>query len=166
MSDDAPLQLNRPLYERWRSTSRAAAVAAPNALVLAAYLDGRLSEAEAEGVEAALATDPQLLDAFLDLKRPIVPEIPSTALIREAQAAVPATAVIMPFKSPKVGGRTGNSRTNPWAAWGAVAASLVLVSLVGFDLGIQTERAISWPVGSEMSNDVFYQSATMDDGIG
>ena len=164
MSDATPFESDRPLYERWRSSMTGPAVPPPDMLTLAAYLDGRLDEAAAEPVEAALATDPALLEALLELRRPLTPENPSPALIAHAQAVVEngQAPVVVPFR-----GRA--HRAGPigaWAAWGAVAASLVVVSLVGFDLGIRTEQAISGPVGTELSNDLFYQSSLQDDGIG
>jgi hypothetical protein len=161
MPELTPFEPNRPLFERWRSSTIAPVVPEPDMLTLAAYLDSRLDETAAESVEAALATNPDLLDALLELKQPLELESPSRNLIEQAQALVPVAQapVVVSF-------RRQNRAIGAWAAWAAVAASLVVVSLVGFDVGVRTEQAISGPAGSETSNDLFFQSSGSDDGIG
>jgi anti-sigma factor RsiW len=171
MTDDAPLQLDRALYERWRSHGAAAAkpTAELDPMLLAAYLEGRLDEAESSAVEALLATDPAALDDLIDLAgRPTVPEVPSAVVIRDAQAliAVPAAAsTIVRFPAREL--RPANRRLAPWAAWGAVAASLVLISLVGFGLGMQTSRNFNTVSGSGTAIDILDQAGALSgDGIG
>ncbi|WP_422368815.1 hypothetical protein [Pelagibius sp.] len=61
----------------------AAVPAAPDPLLLAAYLDGRLSQAEAALVESRMTANPRLLDEVLALK----------AELAETPVAAPAAAV-------------------------------------------------------------------------
>lgn len=168
MNDDAPFQLDRALFERWRSHDSIPAEppAALDPMLLAAYLDGRLSERDAEPLEELLAADPSALDHLIDGKtHPIGPEIASAAFLRNAQALLPpdgATATILPFTP-----RPATRRITAWAAWGAIAASLVLISLVGFNVGMQTERNINEPAGIGTSIDILDQSnAALGDGVG
>ena len=165
MSDDAPFEPDRPLFEQWRSQSAGASIEPPDMLTLAAYLEGRLDEAAAEAVEAALAADSALLDMVLELKQPVEPETVPPAVLVRAQALVGVSSNVVPLRPA-----ARRDRVGPWAAWGAVAASLVLVSTVGFNLGISTEQDFGGTVGvaasSEATNDLFYQSSPTDDGLG
>jgi hypothetical protein len=158
MNDDAPFQPDRTLYERWRSHESvpADADAELDPMLLAAYLEGRLGEDEAAPLEQLLAADPAALDDLIACD-PVTPEIPSTAFIARAQALV-GTATILPFAPRRV--------VTAWAAWGAVAASLVLISLVGFSLGMQTERNFNGSTGIGTSIDILDQSSGLGDGIG
>ena len=62
---------------------------APDALLLAGYLDGRLGEAEAARLEARLAAEPALLDELLALREGLAetPEAVPDAVIERARAA-------------------------------------------------------------------------------
>lgn len=144
MMDDPSFQAGKALFQRWRAASHPAMPTdtAPDALTLAAYAEGRLSDAEMALVEAALASDPALLDTLLALRLADAPETPSIALVQAAQALVPAQEhpVVVPFQARR---GSGASRVNAWLAWAAVAASLMIVSVAGFDLGIRTEHAVS-----------------------
>jgi hypothetical protein len=175
MNDDAPFQPDRTLYERWRSHESVPVepVADLDPILLAAYLDGRLSEAEAAPLERLLAADAAALDDLLASMSPIAPEIPSASLIARAQSlvpasapmAAPASATILPF-TPRPAPPRPRS-VNAWAAWGAVAASLVLISLVGFDLGMQTARNFDETSGAATSIDILDQSSgLLGDGVG
>jgi len=177
MNDDAHFQPDRALFERWRS-HEPASVETPTALdldpmLLAAYLDGRLDEAAAAPIERLLAADPEALGDLVDLKaHPVAPEIASAAFVRNAQALVsPAlvspAATILPFAARPAAHRSAPRRVTAWAAWGAVAASLILISLVGFDVGMQTERNINDASGSGASIDILDQSnVLLGDGVG
>jgi hypothetical protein len=151
MNDDAPFRPDRTLYERWRS-HESLPVECPelDPVLLAAYLDGSLNEAEAAMLEQRLAADP------------VAPEIPSARFIARAQALV-GTATILPFAPRPAAPRR---MVTAWAAWGAVAASLVLISLVGFSLGMQTERNFNGSTGLGISIDILDQSSGLGDGIG
>ena len=176
MNDEAPFQPDRALFERWRAHESAAAATPPpidppiDPMLLAAYLDGRLDEAEAEALERRLAADPAALDDVIDCKtQPIVPEIASAAFLGRAQALLPEqTAAVLPFAPrPFAPSSAAPRRVSTWAAWGAVAASLVLISLVGFDLGMQTERNINQPGGTGTAIDLLDQSnGLLGDGVG
>ena len=163
MNDDAPFQPDRTLYERWRSheSGPADADAELDPMLLAAYLEGRLGEDEAAPLEQLLAADPAALDDLIACD-PVTPEIPSAAFISRAQTLV-GTATILPFAP-----RAAQPRrvVTAWAAWGAVAASLVLISLVGFSLGMQTERNFNGSTGIGTSIDILDQSGGLGDGIG
>jgi anti-sigma factor RsiW len=87
----------RALWRRGRDGWRAPADdEAPDALLLAAYLDGRLAEDEAARLEARLAGEPALLDELLALRATLEasPEAPPAAVIARAQALRPATAAV------------------------------------------------------------------------
>lgn len=162
MNDDAPFQPDRTLYERWRShESVPAELTELDPMLLAAYLDGRLDEDQAATLEQLLAADPAALDDLLACA-PVTPEIPSAAFIARAQALV-GSAAILPFALRPARPRR---MVTAWAAWGAVAASLVLISLVGFSLGMQTERNFNGSTGVGTSIDILDQSSGLGDGIG
>jgi len=161
MNDDAPFQPDQTLYERWRSHESVPAVAELDPMLLAAYLDGRLDEAQAAMLEQLLAADPAALDDLLACE-PVTPEIPSAAFIARAQTLV-GGAAILPFAPRPAPPRR---MVTAWAAWGAVAASLVLISLVGFSLGMQTERNFNGSTGVGTSIDILDQSSGLGDGIG
>jgi anti-sigma factor RsiW len=95
----------------------------PDFGLLAAWLDGRLDEAEAAPVEAWLARDPEALAA---LAAPAPEPGPAPLdLVRRARGLV----------AP--GGGAG-AASPPWrraVAWASVAASLVLVGASGFMAG-------------------------------
>jgi anti-sigma factor RsiW len=58
----------------------------PGDALLAAYLDGRLTEAEAAGLEARLAGDTELLDELLVLRESLAAEAAPAGLVGRAQA--------------------------------------------------------------------------------
>ncbi len=167
MNDDAPFEMDRALFERWRSheSDPADAPADAEPLLLAAYLDGRLDEAGAAPLERLFAAAPHALDDFLELRAdPVVPEIVSAAFLGRAQALVsPPAATVLPFARRPA----PPPRATAWAAWGAVAASLVLISLVGFDVGMQAERNINGAPDASSTIDIFDQSnGLLGDGVG
>jgi hypothetical protein len=163
MNDDAPFQPDRALYERWRSHESvpADADAELDPMILAAYLEGRLGEAESAPLEQLLAADPATLDDLIACD-PVTPETPSAAFVARTQALV-GTPTILPF-APRAA--PPRRVVTAWAAWGAVAASLVLISLVGFSLGMQTERNFNGSTGIGTSIDILDQSSGLGDGIG
>ena len=164
MMDDPPFERDRALFARWRAATAEPLAMAPDALLLAAYAEGRLSEAEAEPVEAALAADPELLDMLLALRRPVESASPTPGLIRSAQALVAdrPDPVVVPFRPRNAGlGRVSGS-----LAWGAVAASLLLVAMVGFDLGVRTEHAVNATTLYDSPSDLLDPSSLSGDDIG
>lgn len=165
MMDDPPFEPDRALFARWHAARDAAATAPalPDALTLAAYAEGRLGEAAAEAVEAALAADPELLDTLLALRAP-PRAAASAALIRSAQALVRAEPVVVPFPVRKP---AAARPVRAWLAWGAVAASLLLVSVAGFNLGAATSHAVdTTAAGDESPSDLLDLSSLAGDDIG
>ena len=163
MMDDPPFEPDRALFARWRARD-ADAPAMPDALTLAAYAEGRLDEAAAESVEAALAADPDLLETLLALRAPPEPEAASAALIRSAQALVRAEPVVVPFPTRKP---AAARPVKAWLAWGAVAASLLLVSVAGFNLGAATSHAVdTTAAGDESPSDLLDLSSLAGDDVG
>ncbi len=162
MMDDPPFEPDRALVARWRDATTAPVP--PDALTLAAYAEGRLGETEAEAVEAALATDPALLETLLALRAPAETETASATLIHSAQALVRAEAVVVPFPARKpVAARP----VTAWLAWGAVAASLLLVSVAGFNLGVATgHTADAISAGDESPSDLLDLSSLTGDDVG
>jgi hypothetical protein len=118
------------LWQRWRQgTPVAAEGAAPDSLLLAAWADGRLDEAQAEPVDAWLADHP---DALADLLAVQQTAVAPEALIERACALVPLLpGNVIPL-------RRAAPRAPLWLSavrWGGLAASLVATSLIGFALG-------------------------------
>jgi anti-sigma factor RsiW len=163
MMDDPPFEPDKALAARWLAV-RDTAPATPDALTLAAYAEGRLDDAAAEAVEAALAADPDLLDTLLALRAPPEIESASAALILSAQSLVRAEPVVVPFPSRKP---APSHPVKAWFAWGAVAASLLLVSVAGFNMGLATGHpADAATAGDESPSDLLDLSGLTGDDIG
>jgi hypothetical protein len=108
-------------------------------LLLAAWAERRLSEDDSADIESALSGDPVLLDDALAAGSGIVAEeVPTEALLERLRGlgdvlAPPAAATVLPFRqAPQAASKRS---VGVWLSWGAVAASVALVSFVGFDLG-------------------------------
>lgn len=150
MTEDTPCpaQEGRALWRRWRAAPLDACPARLDPMVIAAWADGRLSPAEAEVVEAALARDPAALDLATAARaaalgrerdgqdRAAVP----LALIRAARALVPGRLALA--------GRA--------LGWAAALAGLLIVGVGGYDMGARyaddttADTAVayaSWDVG-------------------
>jgi len=124
--------------------------ARPDALSLAEFAEHRLDGPEAAAVEAFLAADPSLAEdiALAGRATEIPPRIGDAALaatIARAAALVPATSEaarqaarhnVLPFRTARP--PLSSPAASSWrlaARWGALAASLALVSWLGFALG-------------------------------
>jgi anti-sigma factor RsiW len=139
----------RQAREGWR---RPADVDAPDALLLAAYLDGRLHEDEAGRLEARLAGEPALLDELLALRESLAvgPEAapaPAPApvlanVVARAQGLRPATVSPRPMVAvrPSLAERLFGFSLRP--AVSALAGLALLLACAGaFELGrYQSER--------------------------
>jgi anti-sigma factor RsiW len=110
-----------------------------DALLLAAYLDGRLDPAEQEHCEARLAAEPALLELFLSADA----AVGATQSVTERQLARAAALVAgeKPAR-PGLSSRLFGSRreTGGWfrqraTSLAATAAAVVLVSVLGFEIG-------------------------------
>lgn len=118
----------------------------PDPLLLAAYAEGRLEDRLArEMVERWLATDPEAAAdvAAIRAGETDAPEIPAAVLERvtaraEALVAAPGGRVVA-FRQASRGPLRG------FAQWGALAASLVMVSYLGFALGSDTFTSLMAP---------------------
>jgi anti-sigma factor RsiW len=133
-----PLDINRDpaLWRRWRAAEASGeAVPAPDPLLVAAYAEGRLSENAAERVEAWLASDPARLE-----------DVQAARMLRRDSTGLPAPESVLARAKALVDGRRGGvlpfrrsgAPTHSWrsaAAWGSMAASLLVTCLVGFALG-------------------------------
>jgi hypothetical protein len=128
----------RRLWQRWQALGETSLVTEPDALLLAAYAEGRLSEAEAEPVEAWLAATPDGLSDILAARstyqhqpQDVYQRVLTTASALVSGDAQPS-AKILPFRSRP-------ARSMPqWRtalAWSSIAASLLCASLIGFSLG-------------------------------
>ena len=124
------------LWRRYRLRASAPAGAPPDALTLAAYAEGRLGPAEMEAVEDWLSADAELAaDVATARDAELRPSPEADArIVAGVMALVPAenehvVALRRPTASP---GWRGAIR------WSAMAASILIVSVVGFALGNDT----------------------------
>ena len=120
---------------------------APDPLILAAYLDGALDEAERERVEAWMAASPEALDLIAAAREALgqEPGAAPESLVSRAQGLVRA-----PVREPAgllawLRGLTG-FEVQAWRpiAWAGVTAVLLVASAGGFELGrLGTEQLAS-----------------------
>jgi hypothetical protein len=156
------------LWRHWRTAVNAASEAAPapDPLLLAAYAEHRLGGTAAEAVETWLALHPEAITDVLAAgeanTQPAVIEPPAAALAR-AMALVPgAESNVVPLRRPA-----------PVATWHvavgrvAVAASLLVVSLVGFALGTDAYTSLlSGDQQAAVSQDLFDPPSGIFSGFG
>jgi hypothetical protein len=135
MTDKGAEARDRRLWRRWQALE-SSRVPEPDSLLLAAYAEGRLSEAEAEPVEAWLAVAPEALDditiarqAYERPPRVVFEHILDKASMLVSGAAEPATAEVVPFR-PHL-----RPQWRMAIAWSSLAASILCASLVGFSMG-------------------------------
>jgi anti-sigma factor RsiW len=125
----------------WRRYLERAGDAGPgqglDANALAAYLDGKAGKDLAKRVEAAMASDPSLLEEVIELRA-----------LAGAKLVAPSEALLARAKALAQGGvtRTGPTHSGPlvlhgfWrrARWAAAAAAIVLACASGYGLGRET----------------------------
>jgi hypothetical protein len=125
------------LWRRWRSAaaSDAAAMTEPDPLLLAAYAEHRLAPEAAEVVEDWLAAHPEAITDILAARRAAdaPPAAPQPVLARAAALVVASDGQVVAFRPAP--------RRADWSTairWGAMAASILVTSLLGFTLGNDT----------------------------
>lgn len=123
------------LWRRWRAAASPASAAEIGPLALAAYAEDRLPVAEIEAVEDWLAEHPEAAADVLAARRVTrqapSEEVPAAIVARAATLVQAGGAEVVAFRP----------RAGKWGAairWGAMAASIVIASLVGFALGNNT----------------------------
>ena len=126
---------------------------------LAAWLERRLSDEESVDVELAMALDPELLSDMLAISREqnsldqnslaTVSEKLLNDLVALGPANLQQTGTLLPFPSSR---RSPFRRTaGTWLSWCAIAASVAVISFVGFDLGTFVgKQAISQTAASDV----------------
>jgi len=124
------------LWQRWRRLARAPTGEPPDALMLAAYAEGRLGPAEMEAVEDWLSANADLAADVVIAHRTALEPLPEAdaGIIARAMALVPAKeGDVVPLRRPAPSpGWQGVVR------WSAMAASILVASVVGFALGNDT----------------------------
>ena len=126
----------RTLWQRWRIRAAAPPGEPPDALTLAAYAEGRLGPAEMESVEEWLSADAEMAaDVAVARGAALGPLLEAdAAILARAGALVAAeTERVVPLRhaGPPPG----------WhgvVRWSAMAASILVASIVGFALGNDT----------------------------
>jgi anti-sigma factor RsiW len=114
-----------------RTRAGLAPVAEPDALLLAAYAENRLSEEDGAAVESWLARHPEALDTVLAARA--ASAAGALPLGRPAEIAAARSLV-----SGAHGGGTPRPQFMRGIAWGSVAAGLLVASLVGYEAGVAT----------------------------
>jgi hypothetical protein len=158
------------LWRQWRRAmvdAAGEAAPAPDPLLLAAYAEHRLSETAAEEVEAWLALNPEALADVLVAQDSNVVQAsiqPSKAALVRAMGLVPARqAKVVPFRrtvQPAPAWRVAMGRV-------AVAASLLVVSLIGFTLGTDAyTNLLSGGQSAALSQDLFDAPAGIFSSLG
>ena len=136
MSTERPILSDKELWQRL-ATDRPAAPVTVSDMDFAAWLEGRLPEATAARIEAAVAADPALREAALELSDILGKPLPAPPprLAVRAQALVGFAVERQAARTawwagllPDFGGGFGFQR-------GALAGMAVVVAAVGFLLG-------------------------------
>lgn len=125
--DDRETAGGADLWARYRS--RLAPAAEPDALLLAAYAENRLNEAESAAVETWLARHPEALDHVL------------AARAASAAGVLPLgrPAEIADARALLAGGHGASAaQLVRGIAWGSVAAGLLVACLFGYEAGVAT----------------------------
>lgn len=125
---------NRDLWRRFADAAgKAAAEDDLDPNVLAAYLDGAAGPEEAEAVERAMAADASLVDAVVELREALADG--------RAEVPEPVRARLRAALSTEAGRARGRHATwappigMPWYVGIAVAAAVLIASLLGFEMG-------------------------------
>jgi hypothetical protein len=160
------------LWRHWRTAVINAAgepVPAPDPLLLAAYAEHRLSEDVADAVEAWLVLHPEAMADVLAARAsdtgPLSIQPSEIALARAMALVLGSDHKVVPFRRP----------ARPMATWRtavariAVAASLLIVSLVGFGLGTDAYTSVlngGDQSSATLSQDLFDPPSGIFSGLG
>lgn len=144
------------LWRQWRRAMLNAAgeaAPAPDPLLLAAYAEHRLTETAAAEVEAWLALNPEALADVHAAGEVAPPVVPPEAVLVRAMGLVPGTvSTVLPFRRtarPVPAWRIAGARV-------ALAASLLVVSLIGFTLGTDAyTNVLSGGQSAALGQDLF-----------
>jgi hypothetical protein len=172
MDDKGAEALERRLWRRWQALDVMAPRAAePDALTLAAYAEGRLSEIEAEAVEAWLATEPEGVDDII-AAREINQRPPNLVYQHVLSNACHLVGGVDTAAAPLTTPETTNvvtlhhRRLPQWRtalAWSSVAASLLCASMIGFSMGSDAYASLSQTQAVDSSaSDGLDTPATLD----
>jgi anti-sigma factor RsiW len=161
MGDVGDNKEDRALWQRWRAEEGATErVAMPDAMSLAAYADGRLSEEAAAPIEAWLALHPAALEDVVvarDMtKHP--PRLAYATILAQASALVdgdaPANVIPLHPRAP---------RWRNALAWSGIAASLAVASMAGFAMGNDAYTSVSTPqANAAVATESFEAPASLD----
>jgi len=134
------------LWRRYRQAAVRPISQRPDLPMLAAYLDGGLDEAGRERVEEWLAADP----AFLDLALAAANATLATAAPQRVEPKVTAYA---------------RPRHRSWVPVAALAASVAVAALLGFELGQQAFNALTAveDAGPRSMADLIDRSGSVED---
>lgn len=127
----------------------------PDALLLAAYLDGRLGEDAVARLEAQLAGDIDLLDEMLALRESLAaaPEAAPAAMVTRAQALRPAVRTAVaggPSWLERFLGEFGGAWLRP-AVPAFAGLALLLAGVGAFELGRYQAGQLSAPQSAEVA---------------
>jgi hypothetical protein len=127
------------LWRRWREAAATAGeptAVEPEALTLAAYAEDRLAAEAVEAVEDWLAVNPQIAGDILAARQAATfasATAPEAVIARAAALVGGGSAQILRFRRQATRPSWRNA-----IAWGAMAASILVASLVGFATGNST----------------------------
>jgi hypothetical protein len=152
----------RALWRRW-SMPGSAETPAPDALDLAAYAEGRLSESAAAPIEHWLAAHPAALSEILGDIAAARAATLDAAPIADAAIIAKAAALVTGAPSNVVPLRRAAPAWRNALAWSSVAASLLAASLVGFAMGSDAYQNLArTQTVDSASSDTLDPVATLD----
>jgi anti-sigma factor RsiW len=144
--------LSRTLWRRWtmseeQADARVASAMPLDELTLAAYAEGRLDAADADEVEALLRDHPEFADDVAVARHVASAEATGAADLELGSVIARASALVPATDDRVIAFRPVPRRAEPtWrfaARWGALAASLVMVSYLGFALGTDASYSLA-----------------------
>jgi hypothetical protein len=146
-SDDAAL------WRRWRSAGAAGATAEPEALLLAAYAEGRLDEEAAETVEDWLTLNPLAIQDILSARAAestLLSAAPEALIARAAALVGEQRAEVLAFRRPVPSRRLWRTA----ARWSAMAASILVACVIGVAMGQATYVTLAGGTTGTLSQDL------------